>query len=143
MSLTLTNPLRPALLAAARSTRMERTISGSRLTRSLVTKFVPGASQQAAVEAVKALVASGRYISVDHLGEDISHAGEAEQTVAAYLSLLEAYGTLGTGTRPRGPVRSRSRSSSRRWASHCPAVRSSPWSTPGRSVPPPTGSAPG
>ncbi len=96
MSLTLTNPLRPALLAASRSARMERTVSGSRLTRSLVTKFVPGASQQAAVEAVQELVASGRYISVDHLGEDISHAGEAELTVAAYLSLLEAYGTLGT-----------------------------------------------
>ena len=104
MSLALTNPLRPALLAASRSARIERTVSGSRLTRSLVSKFVPGASQQAAIEAVKALVASGRYISVDHLGEDISHAGEAEQTVAAYLSLLEAYATLGTdpttGTRP-------------------------------------------
>ncbi|HEU5484626.1 MAG TPA: proline dehydrogenase family protein [Microlunatus sp.] len=94
MSLTLTNPLRPALLAAARSERMERSISSSRLTRSLVAKFVPGASQQAAVDAVAALVSAGRFISVDYLGEDVRHAGEAEQTVAAYLSLLDAYGTL-------------------------------------------------
>jgi len=34
MSPTLTNPLRPALLAAARSERIERTVSRSRLTRS-------------------------------------------------------------------------------------------------------------
>lgn len=104
MSLTLTNPLRPALLAASRSARMERTISGSKLTRSMVQKFVPGASEDAAVVAVKALVASGRFISVDYLGEDISHAGEAEQTVQAYLSLLAAYAELGvattTGARP-------------------------------------------
>lgn len=104
MSLTLTNPLRPALLAASRSTRMERTISGSKLTRSLVQKFVPGASEDAAVDAVKDLVASGRFISVDYLGEDISHPSEAEQTVQAYLSLLEAYASLNldrtAGARP-------------------------------------------
>jgi proline dehydrogenase len=90
----LANPLRPVLLAASRSTRLERTISSSKITRSLVTKFVPGASEDAAVGAVRALVATGRFISVDYLGEDISHAGEAEQTVAAYLSLLEAYAGL-------------------------------------------------
>ena len=47
---------------------------------------------------------AGRFISVDYLGEDISHAGEAEDTVQAYLSLLQAYGTLGVelsdGVRP-------------------------------------------
>ena len=49
MSLTLTNPLRPALLAAARSERIERTLSRSRLTRSLVTRFVPGAAEDAVI----------------------------------------------------------------------------------------------
>jgi proline dehydrogenase len=98
MSLTLTNPLRPALLAASRSARLERGISGFRLTRAMVAKFVPGASEQAAIEAVKALVSAGRFISVDYLGEDISHAGEAEQTVASYLSLLAAYADLGIET---------------------------------------------
>lgn len=90
MTFTLTNTLRPVRLAAARSARLEPTVSRSRLTRSLVKKFVPGASEQTTIEAVEALVASGRFISVDHLGEDISDAGEAEQTVATYLSLLEA-----------------------------------------------------
>jgi proline dehydrogenase len=95
MSLTLANPLRPAILAASRSGRMERTISRSRLSHKLVTRFVPGAAEADALAAVDDLVRAGRFISVDYLGEDISHAGEAEDTVQAYLSLLRAYGTLG------------------------------------------------
>ncbi|GAA3639356.1 proline dehydrogenase family protein [Microlunatus ginsengisoli] len=91
---TLSNPLRPAILAAARSDRMERTISRSKLTRKLVDRFVPGAAEADAMAAVRALVESGRFISVDYLGEDISHAGEAEETVRAYLSLLSAYRSL-------------------------------------------------
>ena len=94
MSLTLTNPLRPALLAAARSERIERTLSRSRLTRSLVTRFVPGAAEDAVMDAVRKLLADGRAISVDYLGEDISEAAEAETTVNAYLSLLAAYRRL-------------------------------------------------
>src|SRR6478735_3737996 len=95
MSLTLSNPLRPAILAASRSERMERTISRSNLTRKIVTRFVPGAAEEAAVDAVRNLLQAGRFISVDYLGEDISHAGEAETTVQAYLSRLQAYGTFG------------------------------------------------
>ncbi len=104
MTLTLSNPLRPAILAAARSGRMERTISRSRLSRRLVTRFVPGAEEAHAVAAVQDLVRAGRFVSVDYLGEDISHAGEADETVRAYLSLLRAYGRLSVtadaGARP-------------------------------------------
>ncbi len=103
MTLTLSNPLRPAILAASRSGRMERTISRSRLSRRLVTRFVPGAEEAHALAAVEELVQSGRYISVDYLGEDIHHAGEAEATVRAYLSLLRAYGRL--GVEPIGDAR--------------------------------------
>ncbi len=95
MTVTLSNPLRPAILAASRSGRMERTVSRSRLSHKLVTRFVPGAEEAHAVAAVKDLVQAGRFVSVDYLGEDISHAGEAEDTVQAYLSLLQAYGRLG------------------------------------------------
>jgi proline dehydrogenase len=56
---------------------------------------VPGAAEEAAVDAGGNLLQAGRFISVDYLGEDISHAGEAETTVQAYLSVLQAYGTLG------------------------------------------------
>ena len=102
MAMTLTNPLRPVILAAARSGRMERTISRSRLTHRLVTRFVPGAAEADAVTAVRQLVAAGRFVSVDYLGEDISHASEAEGTVRAYLSLLEAYGRIGVEPREGG-----------------------------------------
>jgi proline dehydrogenase len=98
LATALSNPLRPAILAAARSGRMERTVTRSRLTHRLVTRFVPGAEEAAALGAVEALVDSGRFISVDYLGEDITHAGEAERTVQAYLSLLAAYGRLGVET---------------------------------------------
>ena len=144
MTLTLSNPLRPAILAASRSGRMERTISRSRLTRKLVTRFVPGAEEAHAVGCGQGLVQAGRFISVDYLGEDISHAGEAEDTVQAYLSLLQAYGRLGVDARAIGrPRRWRCRSSSPRSGSPCPAGKSSPWATPDGSAPPPRRSAPG
>jgi hypothetical protein len=44
---------------------------------------VPGAAEEAAVDAGGNLLQAGRFISVDYLGEDISHAGEAETTVQA------------------------------------------------------------
>jgi proline dehydrogenase len=85
MSVLLSNPLRPALLAAARSPRLER---------KLVDRFVPGASQDAVLAAAAALLASGRFVSVDHLGEDTTDTAQADATVRAYLALLQAYAGL-------------------------------------------------
>ena len=137
MTLTLSNPLRPAILAASRSGRMERTISRSRLSRRLVTRFVPGAEEAHAVAAVKDLVQAGRFISVDYLGEDISHAGEAEETVAG-LPVPAAGVRHGSASSPApAPGRWRCRSSSPRSGSRCRAGRSSRWATPDGSAPPP------
>jgi proline dehydrogenase len=94
MSTLLSNPLRPALLAAARSPRLERTVSRMGLTRKLVDRFVPGASQDAVLAAASALLASGRFVSVDYLGEDTTDVAQAEATVQAYLALLQAYAGL-------------------------------------------------
>jgi proline dehydrogenase len=94
MSTLLSNPLRPALLAAARSPRLERTVSRMGLTRKLVDRFVPGASQDAVLAAASALLASGRFVSVDYLGEDTKDVAQAEATVQAYLALLQAYAGL-------------------------------------------------
>src|ERR687890_209240 len=92
----LSNPLRPVLLAAARSQRLQRTVSGLGMTRKLVDRFVPGEAEAAVVDAARALLASGRYVSIDYLGEDTTDASQAEATVQAYLSLLEAYRDLPT-----------------------------------------------
>lgn len=95
--MTTVNPLRPALLAAARSPRLEGALSKVRVTRKLVDRFVAGESEPDAVAAVSTLLKSGRFVSVDYLGEDTTDAGQAAATVEAYLSLLQAYSTLSGG----------------------------------------------
>lgn len=89
-----THPLRPVLLAAGRSPRLERVVSTSRLTRSVVDRFVPGSTETEVLTAVRDLLDSGRYVSVDHLGEDTTDAAAATATVDAYLSLLQAFAGL-------------------------------------------------
>jgi proline dehydrogenase len=94
MPVALGNPLRPVLLAAARSPRLERTVSKLSLTRKVVDRFVAGEAEPAVVSAARALLASGRLVSVDYLGEDTTDAAKATATVEAYLSLLDAYAQL-------------------------------------------------
>ena len=96
MPAVLGNPLRPALLAAARSPRLERTVSRLGLTRRVVDRFVPGESEGSVVAATEELLASGRFVSVDFLGEDTTDGAQARATVDAYLSLLAAWADLPT-----------------------------------------------
>jgi proline dehydrogenase len=102
--LALNTLLRPALLGAARSSRLERTISRLGPTRHVVERFVAGEKEPAVVSAAAALLKSGRYVSVDFLGEDTTDAAMATATVEAYLSLLRAYAALPvpetSGSRP-------------------------------------------
>lgn len=99
--MALSSILRPALLAAGRSVRMERTISKVPVTKHVVDRFVAGESEPDAVRAARALVASGRYITIDYLGEDTTDIAQANATVNHYLELLPALAELrcptGTG----------------------------------------------
>lgn len=97
--MTSSNPLRPGLLAAARSSRLESALSTMRVTRRLVDRFVAGESEPEVIEAAAALLDSGRFVSVDYLGEDTTDAARARRTVDAYLSLLQACSTLDAGAR--------------------------------------------
>ena len=90
----LSNPLRPLLLAAAGSARLQRVVTGLPVTRAVVRRYVPGAGQDAVIDATREILASGRAISIDHLGEDTSDPAQAEATVQAYLELLAAFGRL-------------------------------------------------
>ena len=83
----LSNPLRPLLLAAAGSARLQRVVTGLPVSRAVVRRYVPGAGQDAVIEATREILASGRAISIDHLGEDTSDREQAEATVQAYLEL--------------------------------------------------------
>ena len=92
--LALNTVLRPTLLVAARSSRLERTISRLGPTRHVVERFVAGKQEPAVVSAAASLLQSGRFVSVDFLGEDTTDAAMATATVDAYLSLLRAYAAL-------------------------------------------------
>ncbi|WP_378741617.1 proline dehydrogenase family protein [Nocardia brasiliensis] len=86
--------LRPAMLAASRSPRMERTITRMRTTKKLVDRFVAGDSADQAVAAVQSLLASGRYVTIDYLGEDTTEIEQARTTVTHYLHMLSALARL-------------------------------------------------
>jgi proline dehydrogenase len=81
--------LRQVILAASRSAATRRLIERAPISRAVVHRFVPGATVDDAVRATKALRATGRTVTLDHLGEDTVEVGQAEATVKAYLLLLD------------------------------------------------------
>ncbi|MFD9664775.1 proline dehydrogenase family protein [Rhodococcus sp. NPDC059968] len=97
--------LRPALLAAARSPRIERTVTRIPVTKSLVDRFVAGETENQAVAATTGILDSGRYITIDYLGEDTADLAQASRTVSHYLTLLSSLAQLApatdNGSRPR------------------------------------------
>ncbi|ATL66943.1 proline dehydrogenase family protein [Nocardia terpenica] len=92
----LTNPLRPALLAAARSPRAERGITRMPVTRRIVDRFVAGESREAALRAVRDLVRDNRFVTIDYLGEDTVDPAQADATVREYSAMIQALAQLPT-----------------------------------------------
>lgn len=93
---------RPVILAAARSESLRHTAERLPVTRSVVHRFVPGTSVEEATSSVAELRSSGRMVSVDYLGEDVTDANTANATVESYIKLLDA---LGRRDEPAGGVR--------------------------------------
>lgn len=92
MSGLFAHTVRPALLAAGRADGLRRALQRSTLTRRVVHRFVPGETIPEALTVVAALRDSGRFVSVDFLGENVDDADGAAATVRAYLELLDALG---------------------------------------------------
>lgn len=95
--------LRPVILAAGRGEALRRAADRLPVTRRVVRRFVPGQTIVSALNSVAALRDSGRYVSVDYLGEDVSDPDAADATVQTYLDLIEPLGRLdagGDGVRP-------------------------------------------
>lgn len=88
------NPLRPAILAAARSSRVKSAVTRAPVTKSIVRRFVAGEGLADAMATASTLLVDGRSVSVDYLGEDTLDAGQARDTVVAYLELLGELGRL-------------------------------------------------
>jgi proline dehydrogenase len=81
--------LRSAILAAARSARVERLVQTVPVSRDVVRRFVAGTATDDAVAVTRALVGRGLAVTLDYLGEDTRGAAQAAQTKDEYLHLLK------------------------------------------------------
>lgn len=85
-----TRLLRQPLLMIARSGRIKDLVTRMPVSSGVVARYVPGERTVDVVEATRELVADGRLVTLDFLGEDTLDQHQAEATVTAYLELLEA-----------------------------------------------------
>ncbi|CAA9363610.1 MAG: Proline dehydrogenase [uncultured Nocardioidaceae bacterium] len=87
--------LRHSLLALSRSDRVKQLITTTPVSSNVVGRYVPGESTREAVDVVEQLVAAGNTVSLDFLGEDTLERAHADDTVTAYLDVLEALSARG------------------------------------------------
>jgi proline dehydrogenase len=87
--------LRSTILAAARSSRVERLIGKVPLTRDVVRRFVPGAGTDDGLRATRELADGGLRVTLDYLGEDTLTAEQAAATKDEYLRLLKSLADAG------------------------------------------------
>jgi proline dehydrogenase len=72
----------------SRSDRIRHLVETAPVSRRVVARFVAGTTADDAVAASRALLASGRLVSLDRLGEDTVDREQADRTRDAYLLLL-------------------------------------------------------
>lgn len=102
MGRAFASTLRPAIIAASRRPGLRRAAEGLPVTRRVVHRFVPGETIESALDSVAALRVSGRYVSLDYLGEDVTTADHADAAVRVYLDLIPRLARFGghAGVRP-------------------------------------------
>ncbi len=83
------HPLRSLVLAAAGNDAIRRLVATAPVSRDVVRRFVAGENTADAIRVTRELTGSGRKVTLDHLGEDVRDAEQADQTVRAYLDLLD------------------------------------------------------
>ncbi|WP_408898867.1 proline dehydrogenase family protein [Nocardioides sp. R1-1] len=91
----LDQALSATLNRASRSARTRRAVESFPLTRKVVDRFVPGETTADAVAATRRLVAAGRSVTIDVLGEDVLDLAGARAMRDAYLALLSALAEAG------------------------------------------------
>jgi proline dehydrogenase len=97
--------LREPLLLLARSSHVKKLVTTMPVSAGIVRGYVPGETTGSAVDATAQLVADGLSVTLDHLGEDIVDAEQAEAAVAAYRDVLEALATRGLARRAEVSVK--------------------------------------
>jgi proline dehydrogenase len=74
----------------ARSDKVKQLITSMPVSNGIVARYVPGETTEEAVRASGELIASGRHVTLDFLGEDTLDREQADHTVSAYLEVLRA-----------------------------------------------------
>ncbi|RKT52979.1 proline dehydrogenase family protein [Saccharothrix australiensis] len=97
--------LRSTLLAASRSGAIRGLVERTPLTRPVVKRFISGDDVDAAIATTGEVLADGRLVTLDHLGEDTRDAAQATATVDAYLELLRRLETAGYADRAEVSVK--------------------------------------
>jgi len=101
----LVNPLRSLILAAAGNDVIRRVVATAPVSRDVVRRFVAGETTADAIEVTRRLVDAGLSVTLDYLGEDTTDAGLAEQTVQAYVELLDELSAAGLAVRAEVSVK--------------------------------------
>ena len=97
--------LREVLLSVSRSEKLKQVATDAPPARAMVDRFVAGERTEDAVRATAELAASGRLVTIDHLGEDTLDLAQATSTRDAYLTLLDALGAAGLTDRAEVSVK--------------------------------------
>lgn len=87
--------LRNGLLGLSRSGAVRSTVEKAPVSRSVVRRYVPGETTEAAVDAASQIVESGRTVTIDFLGEDTLDREQAAQTAQVYRDLLQRLADAG------------------------------------------------
>jgi proline dehydrogenase len=87
--------LRSTLLYLARSKRAKATLMALPGARRASRRFVAGETLNDTIGAVRALNEKGLLVSLDHLGENVYSAADADRAVQAYLETLERIAQTG------------------------------------------------
>jgi proline dehydrogenase len=87
--------LRSVILAAARSSRLERLVATAPVSRDVVRRFVAGTTAADALRVTRALATEGLAVSLDHLGEDTLNPADAVRARDEYVALLAAAADAG------------------------------------------------
>ncbi len=84
---------RSVILAASRSTRLERLLATTPVSRQIVDRFVAGTTTTHALAVTRELVSRGLTVTLDYLGEDTLTADQAAVARDEYLRLLSSLGS--------------------------------------------------
>ncbi|MGD2253076.1 MAG: proline dehydrogenase family protein [Anaerolineales bacterium] len=82
--------LRALLLYLSKAPWARRIVMGWRVARRATRRFISGETIEDAIKASLSLNQEGLYVTIDHLGENVTSVEETKQAAAHYLELLES-----------------------------------------------------